>query len=114
LESASWALNRRNSICQGKGLIERSATGVDTVFSTPPVYRVIAGKRPNALADGSYEQVPFMRVLQILEHHGAIQRAYERAHTFTEKARSVIATFPDSPAQRALSAVVDLVTERNS
>lgn len=66
------------------------------------------------LADGSYEQVPFMRVLQILEHHGAIRRAYDRACTFTEKARSVLATFPDSPAQRALNAIVDLVTERNS
>ena len=66
------------------------------------------------LADGNYEQVPFMRVLQILERHGAIGRAYDRAHTFTEKARSIIATFPDSPSQRALSAIVDLITERNS
>ncbi|MBV8707665.1 MAG: polyprenyl synthetase family protein [Acidobacteriaceae bacterium] len=66
------------------------------------------------LADGSYEQVPFMRVLQILEHHGAIARAYDRAYTFTEKARSIIANFPDSPAQRALSAIIDLVTERDS
>jgi octaprenyl-diphosphate synthase len=66
------------------------------------------------IADGSYEQVPFMRVLQILEHHGAIERAYERAHTFTEKARSIIDTFPESRAQRALRAIVELVTERNS
>jgi octaprenyl-diphosphate synthase len=66
------------------------------------------------LTDGSYEQVPFMRVLQILEHHGAIQRAYDRAHNFTEKARSIIITFPDSPVQRALSAIVELVTERHS
>src|SRR3954453_4714270 len=64
--------------------------------------------------DGNYEQVPFMRVLQILEHHGAIRRAYDRAYTFTEKARAIIATFPDSPAQRALSPIFDLVTERNS
>ena len=66
------------------------------------------------MSDGTYEQVPFMRILQILEHHKAIPRAYERAHTFTDKARSIISTFPDSAAQRALGAIVELVTERNS
>ena len=66
------------------------------------------------IADGTYEEVPFMRILQILEHHKAIFKAYERAHAFTEKARTVIAGFPDSPAQRALQAIVDLVTERHS
>lgn len=64
--------------------------------------------------DGNYEQVPFMRILQILERHRCISRAYDRAHTFTEKSRSMIATFPDSPAQRALSSVIDLITERSS
>ena len=66
------------------------------------------------MADGSYEQVPFMGILQILEHHKSIARAYERAHTFTAKARSIIASFPESPAQRALGAIVELVTERAS
>ncbi|MBV8897251.1 MAG: polyprenyl synthetase family protein [Acidobacteriaceae bacterium] len=66
------------------------------------------------IADASYEQVPFMRVLQILEQHGAIPRAYERAHAFTEKARTILASFDDSPAQRALQTIVDLVTERNA
>ncbi len=62
--------------------------------------------------DGNYEQVPFMRVLQILEHHKTISRAYDRAHAFTRKARELIRSFPESPAQRALQAVVELVTER--
>src|SRR3954449_13121382 len=66
------------------------------------------------LADGNYEQVPFMRILQMLESKGCIARAYGRAHTFTKKARQIILTFPDSPAQRALTAIVDLVTERSS
>ena len=66
------------------------------------------------ISDGAYDQVPFMRILQILEQHGAIGRAYERAHAFTRKSRGLIASFPDSPAQRALQAVVDLVTERTS
>jgi octaprenyl-diphosphate synthase len=66
------------------------------------------------IADGNYEQAPFMRILQMLERKGSIARAYARAHDFTEKARQIINTFPDSSAQRALSAIVDLVTERNS
>ena len=64
--------------------------------------------------DGGYEQVPFMRILQILEQHGAIARAYERAHSFTEKARRIIAEFPASAARSALQAIVEVVTERNS
>ncbi len=66
------------------------------------------------IGDGSYEQVPFMRILQILEHHGAVARAYARAHSFTDKARESLSEFPSTPAQRALQAIVDLVTERTS
>jgi octaprenyl-diphosphate synthase len=66
------------------------------------------------LHDGNYENVPFMRVLHILERHHSIAKAYERAYTFTDKAREIMSSFPDGPAQRALLSVVGLVTERNS
>ena len=66
------------------------------------------------VSEGNYEQVPFMHILQILERHGAIERAYDRAHTFTEKSRRIIASFPDSTAQRSLQAIVELVTDRSS
>ena len=66
------------------------------------------------ISEGNYEQVPFMHILQMLERHGAVARAYDRAHTFTEKARSIITSFAESPAQRALHAIVELVTERSS
>jgi octaprenyl-diphosphate synthase len=65
------------------------------------------------LASRSYEEVPFQEVLAILKRHRGIDRVRERAHDFTEKARSIIAEFPDSPYQRALAAVTDLVTERD-
>jgi octaprenyl-diphosphate synthase len=65
------------------------------------------------LQDGGYEQVPFMRILQILETHNAVTRAYQRAHSFTEKSRALIGGMPDSPAQHALQSIVDLVTERD-
>jgi octaprenyl-diphosphate synthase len=66
------------------------------------------------VADGNYDQVPFMRIRRILEEHGAVARAYERAHAFTEKSRALIGEFPESPAQRSLCSVIDLVTERSS
>src|SRR4051794_13127158 len=78
--------------------------------ATPEERKVVEA----VIADGNYEQVPFMRILQFLERQGSIARAYQRAHTFTEKARTILNGFPESRAQRALSAVVDLVTERNS
>ncbi len=65
------------------------------------------------LADGNYDQVPFGKILHILHRHGAIERAQERAQSFTEKAREIINGFPDSPYQRALRAVTDLVTDRD-
>jgi octaprenyl-diphosphate synthase len=65
------------------------------------------------LADGNYDQVPFSKILHILNRHRGIERAQERAESFTEKARAIIAEFPDSPYQRALAAVTDLVTARD-
>jgi octaprenyl-diphosphate synthase len=64
--------------------------------------------------DGSYENVPIMRVHSLLERYQAIPRAYERAHTFTQKAKELVATFPVNAAQRALQSIVELVTERSS
>ena len=65
------------------------------------------------LADGSYDQVPFGKVLQVLHRHNGIERAQQRAQSFTEKAREIIGGFPDSAYQRALMAVTDLVTDRD-
>ena len=65
------------------------------------------------LTDGNYDQVPFTKILHILNRHNSIERAQERALSFTRKAREIIGGFPDSPYQRALTAVTDLVTDRD-
>ncbi len=65
------------------------------------------------LADGNYDQVPFGKILQVLNRYKGIERAQERARSFTEKARQIISEFPASPYQRALFAVTDLVTDRD-
>lgn len=66
------------------------------------------------LADGGYEHVPFARILAFIKRHRAIERAYERAHSFTQKSRTILAEFPESPARRSLATIVDLITTRSS
>jgi octaprenyl-diphosphate synthase len=65
------------------------------------------------LRERSYATVPFRSILQILEHHKGIERARDRAQHFADKARRIIGEFSDSPYQRALAAVSELVTDRD-
>ncbi len=65
------------------------------------------------LRDGNYERIAFRDILQLIRRRRGIERAMERAQAFTEKARSIIAEFPESPYQRALAAVTELVTGRD-
>ena len=65
------------------------------------------------LRDRSYDHVPFAGILALLERYRGIERVKERAQAFTEKARQIIGQFPESPYQRALLAVTELVTERD-
>ncbi len=65
------------------------------------------------LKDGSYETVPFRRILEVVNRYDGIKRARERAQNFTERARAIMSEFPASPYQRALVAITDLMTERD-
>jgi octaprenyl-diphosphate synthase len=65
------------------------------------------------LASRSYDQTPFTRILTLIERHHGVRRAMQRAEAFTQKARDLIATFPDSPYQRALTTMTELVTDRD-
>jgi octaprenyl-diphosphate synthase len=65
------------------------------------------------LQDGSYEQVPFAQILAIIERFRGVERAMARAEEFTNKARQLINKFSESPYQRALYALTELVTDRD-
>jgi octaprenyl-diphosphate synthase len=65
------------------------------------------------LRDRNYDAVPFSRILEVVERYSGIVRTRERAQQFTERARQIVAEFPDNPHQRALFAITDLVTERD-
>jgi octaprenyl-diphosphate synthase len=65
------------------------------------------------LKDENYDRVPFSKILGMIERHRGFDRVRERAQAFTDKARSIVTEFPESPYQRALTALTDLVTERD-
>src|SRR5690242_11654157 len=65
------------------------------------------------LRERNYEKVPFRKILAMLEKYRGIERVQERARTFTDKARALISEFPESPYQRALYAVTELITARD-
>jgi octaprenyl-diphosphate synthase len=65
------------------------------------------------LKDGNYENAPFSRILRFIEGHDGIARARERAQSFTERARTIATGFPESPYQRALGALTDLIIDRD-
>ncbi len=65
------------------------------------------------LRDRSYERVPLKSVIAIINKYQGIDRAREQARSYTAKARTIMARFPESPCQQALFAVTDLVTDRD-
>jgi len=67
----------------------------------------------NILRRRDYDEVPFTRILALIEKYHGIDRVKERAQAFTEKSRRIIGEFPESPYQRALLSVTELVTERD-
>ncbi len=65
------------------------------------------------LREGTYDRVSFTDILRFIERRRGIERARDKAQQFTEKARAIITEFPESPYQRALAAITDLVTDRD-
>jgi octaprenyl-diphosphate synthase len=65
------------------------------------------------LGDRTYDSTSFSDIYAMVERRGGIQRTRERAQQFTDRARQVVAEFSDSPYQRALCMLTDLVTERD-
>ncbi|MBX5496845.1 MAG: polyprenyl synthetase family protein [Bryobacteraceae bacterium] len=65
------------------------------------------------LKDASYDNIPLSRILCLIEKYKGFDRTRDRALEFTERARSIILEFPDSPYQRAMVAITDLITERD-
>jgi octaprenyl-diphosphate synthase len=65
------------------------------------------------LQDRSYDAVPFDQILAFLEARGGLRRTRERAQQFRDRALQIVSEFPDTPYQRALVTVTEMVTERD-
>ena len=64
------------------------------------------------LRDSNYGRVGLDRILAMMERHQGVERARERAQAFTAKAREIMVAFPESPYQRALLTLTELITDR--
>jgi octaprenyl-diphosphate synthase len=67
----------------------------------------------SVLDDRNYNVTSFAEILSTMEAYDGIQRTRERAQQFTDRARQLVAEFPETPYQRALCMLTDLVTERD-
>jgi octaprenyl-diphosphate synthase len=65
------------------------------------------------LKEQNYESSSVQQVRAMIRKYGAVERVRERAQQFTDKARQIICEFPESPCQSALTAVTNLITERD-
>lgn len=65
------------------------------------------------LQEQDYHTVSLDAVNRMIARYKGIDRAMERAQTFTDRARTLIGAFPESPYQRALLSVTELVTARD-
>ncbi len=85
----------------------------------PLIYALESGDREGrqmvetVLRDSNYEKVSVQEIRKFIERHDGIARARNRAQDFAGKARAIINEFPESPYQRALADVTDLVTDRD-
>ena len=96
----------------GNDLVEGKVT-LPLIYALDSATPTERGLVTRVIADKSYAHVPFAVILTLLTKYNGIERARERAQTFTEKSRAIIAEFPESSYQRALLAVTDLVTDRD-
>jgi len=65
------------------------------------------------LKDGNYDSAPFQQILHMIQGRHGFDRVRERAQSFTDRARAIMSEFPDSPNQRAMFALTELVTDRD-
>jgi octaprenyl-diphosphate synthase len=70
-------------------------------------------KVETVLRERNYDSVGFSEIYGIVERGGGFERVRERANHFTERSRQIINGFPESPYQRALYAVTELVIDRD-
>jgi octaprenyl-diphosphate synthase len=73
-----------------------------------------AAKISTVLEEGGFHSVAFAEILALLECHGALRQARDKARELAEQARSALDTFPDSPYRDALRSLPEFILDRES
>jgi octaprenyl-diphosphate synthase len=73
-----------------------------------------ARKVSRVLDEGGFHSVQFAEILDLIERYGTLRAAREKARYFSDKARSYLEGFPDSPYKDALRSLPDFILERES
>jgi len=73
-----------------------------------------ASKVSRVLEDGGFVSVQFAEILDLVEHYETLRAARDKAQDFSEKARSFLEGFPNSPYKDALRSLPDFILERES
>jgi len=73
-----------------------------------------AAKVACVLDEGGFHSVSFAEVLDLMERHGALRRARDKARELAEQAHSALDAFADSPYKDALRALPEFVLDRES
>jgi octaprenyl-diphosphate synthase len=76
-----------------------------------PAERALVEK---VLEERAFQSVRHEQILEILNHYGSIQSAYDTAAKHAEAASRAICSFPDSEIKRALLFAPEFVVERSS
>jgi octaprenyl-diphosphate synthase len=95
------------------GDLKEGKVTLPLVYALECCTSVERAKVETVLRERNYDTIPFKEIYAIVERHGGFERVRERANHFTEKARQIVSEFPESPYQRALYAVTELVIERD-
>ena len=71
-------------------------------------------KVSRVLDEDGFHSVSFAEILDLMERHGALRRARDKARELAEQARSALDAFADSPYKDALRALPEFVLDRES
>jgi geranylgeranyl pyrophosphate synthase len=64
------------------------------------------------LEEGGFQSVQFAEILDLIDQYGTLQKVRDKALDFSDKARSFLEGFPDSPYKDALRSLPDFILER--
>ena len=67
---------------------------------------------PTCKRERTFKSVSYAQILEMLQRHGSLEAAMERAQEYSEGARQAICNFPDSEFKRALLWAPEFVVAR--